>query len=82
MAKKQRRTKATRQRSRDIRPLQDRVDRQAAAVAPGRQPPARVTPVTQDRAARYGHVLPELKRIGIIAGVMVLVLIILAIALG
>jgi len=51
-------------------------------VPPTRQQPARVTPVTQDRAARYGHVLPELRRIGIIAGVMVLVLIILAIALG
>jgi len=82
MAKKQRRTKATRPRPRDARPLHERVDRQAAPVSPTRQQPARVTPVARDRAVRYAHVLPELKRIGIIAGVMVLVLIILAVALG
>ncbi|MFU8796099.1 MAG: hypothetical protein ACNA7X_02220 [Dehalococcoidia bacterium] len=82
MAKKQRRTKATRQRSRATRPLPERVDRQAATVSPGRQQSARVLPGSEDRAARYEHVLPELKRIGIIAGVMVIVLVILALALG
>ncbi len=82
MAKKQRRSKATRQRTRAARPVQERIDRQAAPVSPGRQQPARVTPGAQDRAARYAHVVPEIKRIGIIAGVMILVLITLALALG
>ena len=82
MAKKQRRTKATRHRTRAAGPVQERIDRQAATVSPGRQQPARVTPGVQDRAARYEHIVPELKRIGIIAGVMILVLIILALALG
>ncbi len=82
MAKKQRRTKPTRQRSRTARPLQERVDHQAATVSPVRQQPARVPAGAQDRAARYQHVRPELRRIGIIAGIMVLVLVILAFALG
>ncbi len=81
MAKKKRRTRSTRQQSRTARPLQERVDRQVATTSPGRQQPPRVMPGTQDRAARYEHIVPELKRIGIIAGVMVLVLIILAVAL-
>jgi len=36
----------------------------------------------QDLASRYQHVLPEVKRIGIIAGSMVVVLIILSFVLG
>jgi hypothetical protein len=36
----------------------------------------------QDSTSRYQHVVPEMKRIGIIAGAMILVLIILSFILG
>ena len=51
-------------------------------MSPGRQQAVRVAPGAQDRAARYEHVLPELKRIGIIAGAVIIVLVILGVALG
>jgi hypothetical protein len=82
MTKKQRRTKATKYRTRATAPVQERVDRRAATMSPGRQQAVRVTPGAQDRAARYEHVLPELKRIGIIAGAVIIVLVILGVALG
>jgi len=82
MAKKQRRTKATRHRTRTARPVQEGVEPRAATVSPGRRQPARVTPGAQSRAARYEHVVPELKRIGIVAGAVILILVILAVALG
>jgi hypothetical protein len=41
------------------------------------QSPPQVSPKTQDFTSRYQYVLPEVKRIGIIAGAIILVLIIL-----
>ena len=46
------------------------------------QSPTRVSPKAQDLTSRYQYVLPEVKRIGIIAGVIILVLIILSFVLG
>jgi len=45
------------------------------------QKPARPSPTAQDFTGRYQHVIPELKRIGIIAGAMILALIILSFVL-
>jgi hypothetical protein len=46
------------------------------------QSPTRVSPKAQDFTSRYQYVLPEIKRIGIIAGAIILVLIILSFVLG
>jgi hypothetical protein len=46
------------------------------------QSPARVSPKAQDLTSRYQYVLPDVKRIGIIAGAIILVLIILSFVLG
>ena len=46
------------------------------------QSPARVSPKAQDSPSRYEYVIPEVKRIGIIAGAIILVLIILSFVLG
>lgn len=46
-----------------------------------RRQPARVSATARDTAGRYQHVIPELKRIGIIAGAVILVLIILSLVL-
>jgi len=79
MTKKKRRTKA-RPGSRPQRPIQDRHEQPAATLAERRQP-ARVSATARDTAGRYQHVIPELKRIGIIAGAVILVLIILSLVL-
>jgi hypothetical protein len=42
----------------------------------------RASPKAQDLTSRYQYVLPEVKRIGIIAGAIILVLIILSFVLG
>jgi hypothetical protein len=44
--------------------------------------PTRVPTKAQDLAGRYQYVIPEIKRIGIIAGAIILVLIILSFVLG
>jgi hypothetical protein len=46
------------------------------------QPPPKVPPKAQDLTSRYQYVLPEVKRIGIIAGAIILILIILSFVLG
>jgi hypothetical protein len=83
MPKKSRRAKA-KQRT--------RVAKAAQAVQEGRsqqpgplpaevQSPTRVSPKAQDLTSRYQYVMPEIKRIGIIAGAIILVLIILSFVL-
>ena len=79
MTKKKRRTRA-RPGSGSQRPIQERRE-QLAATPSGRQQPARVSATARDTAGRYQHVIPELKRIGIIAGATILVLIILSFVL-
>ena len=77
MAKKTRRAKA-KQRARVAK-----VAREGRLQQPG-PPPAeqqsvtRVSPKVQDFASRYQYVMPEVKRIGIIAGAIILILVILS----
>lgn len=80
MPKKSRRTKA-RQRSRPVGAVQERAPATGQMGTP-RQAPGRVPPGSPDSSGRYQHVIPEIKRIAIIAGAIILVLIILSIALG
>lgn len=81
MAKKSRRARAKYQ-GRTARPAGARSAQQPRAMPAEPQSPARVLSRAQDAASRYQHVMPEVKRIGIIAGAMILVLIILAFILG
>jgi hypothetical protein len=81
MTKKSRRTRAKHQ-VRTTGAAGVRRAEQPRAVAAEPQSPARGFYRAQDPASRYQHVIPEVKRIGIIAGAIVLVLIILAFILG
>jgi hypothetical protein len=86
MAKKSRRAKAKHRarvekaaqegRLQQLRPLPGDV-RSPTQVSPKVQGPK-----VQDLTSRYQYVLPEVKRIGIIAGAIILVLIILSFVLG
>lgn len=86
MAKKSRRAKA-KQRAKVAKAVQE------GRLQPLRPPPAEVksparvsskvqAPKAQDLTSRYQYVMPEVKRIGIIAGAIILVLIILSFVLG
>jgi hypothetical protein len=46
------------------------------------QSPGQVSPKGQDFTSHYQYVMPEIKRIGIIAGAIILVIIILSFVLG
>ncbi|MFO7995756.1 MAG: hypothetical protein R6U93_01185 [Dehalococcoidia bacterium] len=80
MAKKSRRAKDKR-RTGAAKAVQERRPQQPEAIAAEPQSPARVLPRTQDLAGRYQYVMPELKRIGIIAGAIIVVLIVLSFVL-
>jgi hypothetical protein len=85
MAKKSRRAKAKHRarvekaaqegRLQQLRPLS------AEAQAPARVYPKVQAPKVQDLTSRYQYVIPEIKRIGILAGAIILVLIILSFVL-
>jgi hypothetical protein len=81
MPKKSRRTKA-KQRARAVRVVQEEYKQQPETLPADLQSPARVSPKAPDLTSRYQYVMPEIKRIGIIAGVIILVLIILSFVLG
>jgi hypothetical protein len=96
MAKKSRRAKA-KHRARVEKAAQARRLQQPAPVSAEVQSPTPVSPTVhapkaqapkvqsskvQDLASRYQYVIPEVKRIGIIAGAIIVVLIILAFVLG
>jgi hypothetical protein len=92
MAKKSRRAKA-KQRARVAKATQatqatqEGRSQQLRPTPAGIQSPARVSskvqaPKAQDLTSRYQYVMPEVKRIGIIAGAIILVLIILSFVLG
>jgi type II secretory pathway component PulL len=96
MAKKSRRAKA-KHRARVEKAAQERRLQQPAPVSAEVQSPTPVSPTVQapkaqttkvqapkvqDLASRYQYVIPEIKRIGIIAGAIILVLIILSFVLG
>jgi len=77
MPKKSRRTKA-KQRTRAARVIQEERLQQPGTLPAELQPPARLSPKAPDLTSRYQYVMPEIKRIGIIAGAMILFLIIMS----
>lgn len=81
MAKKSRRAKA-KHRAKSTEVVRVRHPQQPRTIPAELQSPPRVSPRVQDSASQYQYVLPEIKRIGIIAGLMILVLIILYFVLG
>lgn len=81
MTKRSRRDRA-KHPARATRPAAARPAQPARAIPSEPQSSARVSSKAQDPAGRYQHVMPEVKRIGIIAGAMILVLIILSFILG
>lgn len=86
MAKKSRRAKA-KHRARVERAAQEGRLQQLRPLSAEVQSPTRVSPKVQapkgqDLTSRYQYVIPEVKRIGIIAGAIILVLIILSFVLG
>jgi hypothetical protein len=81
MPKKSRRAKA-KHRAAVAKAVQERRPEQSRPLS-GEVPSApRVSPKAQDLSSRYQYVMPEVKRIGIIAGSIILVLIILSFVLG
>jgi hypothetical protein len=87
MPKKSRRAKAKQraavakavQQARSQQPGPLSAEIQAAPRAsPRTQVPKAEAPKAQDMASRYQYIVPELKRIGIIAGTIILVLVILS----
>ena len=81
MAKKSRRAKAGR-RARATKTVRERRPQQLRPMPAERKSPAQVSPKDQDFTSRYQYVMPELKRIGIIAGAIILTIIILSFVLG
>ena len=81
MPKKSRRAKA-KHRAAVARGLQERQPQQPGLVSAEKPSAPRVPPKAQDLASRYQYVIPEVKRIGIIAGSIIVILIILSFVLG
>ena len=81
MPKKSRRAKA-KHRAAVAKAVQERQSQQPRALSAEIQSAPRESPKAQDLARRYQHVIPEVKRIGIIAGSIIVVLIILSFVLG
>jgi hypothetical protein len=86
MAKKSRRAKA-KHRARIAKAAQEERSQQMKSLSAEAQSPPRISPKVQppkaqDLTSRYQYVIPEVKRIGIIAGAIIGVLIILSFILG
>ena len=86
MPKKSRRAKA-KHRTKVAKVAQEGRSQQLTPLPAEVQSPRRVSPKVQapraqDFTSRYQYVLPDVKRIGIIAGAIILVLIILSFVLG
>jgi len=77
MPKKSRRAKA-RHRTRVAQVVEEGRPQQPGPLPAEVQSPTRVSPKAQDLTSRYQYVMPEIKRSGIIAGAIILVLIILS----
>lgn len=80
MAKKSRRSR-DRYRSKTTKAVQERAPQQPTAVTAEPRKTTRMSPKAQDLTDRYQHIKPELRRIGIIAGAMIIVLIVLSFVL-
>jgi hypothetical protein len=85
MPKKSRRSK-TKKRAKLARIARERNSQQAApaVVAPAVSdvPPKKKISEAQGSAIRYQYVMPELRRIGILTGVMLLILLVLSFIVG
>ena len=81
MAKKSRRAKA-KHRARVAKVAQEGRSQQLRPLPAEVQSPTRVSPKAPDLTSRYQYVMPEIKRIGIIAGPIILTIIILSFVLG
>ena len=81
MPKKSRRAKA-KHRVAVAKAVQESQSQQSRPLSAEIQSAPRVSPKVQDLANRYQYVIPEIKRIGIIAGTIILILIILSFVLG
>lgn len=86
MPKKSRHTKA-KHRARVVKQAQEGRSQQLGPLPAEVPSPTRVSAKVQpskgqDLTSRYRYVIPEIKRIGIIAGAMIVVLIILSFVLG
>jgi hypothetical protein len=81
MPKKSRRAKA-KHRTRVTKAAQEGRSQQPGSLPAESQSPTRVSPKAPDLTSRYQYVMPEIKRIGIIAGAIIVVLIILSFVLG
>ena len=91
MPKKSRRSKA-KKRAKLAQIARERSSQQAApavvapaAVAPAAAPavlPRKKTSEAQDFAIRYQYVMPELRRIGILTGIILLILLVLSFIIG
>ena len=81
MAKKSRRAKA-KHRARVAKAAQEERSQQMKSLSAEAQSPPRISSKVQDLTSRYQYVIPEVKRIGIIAGAIIGVLIILSFTLG
>jgi hypothetical protein len=77
MAKKSRRAKA-KHRAIVAKAAQEGRLSQVRPMPAGLQSPTPASPKARDSTSRYQYVLPEVKRIGIIAGAIILVIIILS----
>jgi hypothetical protein len=80
MPKKSRRAKAKRLAM--VKATEQERSQQPESVPVEVKSPARVSAKRQDSSSRYQYVIPEVKRIAIIAGAMILVLIVLSFFLG
>jgi hypothetical protein len=81
MAKKSRRAKA-KHRARVAKAAQEGRLQQMKSLPAEVQSPTQIPSKVQDLTSRYQYVIPEVKRIGIIAGAIIGVLIILSFTLG
>jgi hypothetical protein len=80
MPKKSRRAKA-KHRAVVAKAVQERVSQQPGPLSAETQSAPRVSAKVQDLGSRYQYVTAEMKRIGIVAGSIILVLIILSFVL-
>ena len=81
MAKKSRRAKA-KHRARVAKAAQEERSQQMKSLPAEAPSPTRISSKVQDLTSHYQYVIPEVKRIGIIAGAIIGVLIILSFTLG
>ena len=85
MPKKSRRSKERKRakqaqiaRERGSQPAATAVVAPAAVAAPANAPPKMKISKAQDLALHYGHVMADLRLVGILTGIMVLILVILS----